>query len=135
MSYLNIEKSKKIETIGEKYYRTINGSKSECTYEEAYIMTNDFFYTQSKPDMDYHYGAMYYGDLIKESAAKQQNFVTIDQEKQTYEYKVPGMVEGKIIAKLNYIVNDLGMLLSLDDTLSDINNPDIYARTTIEVTY
>jgi len=128
-------KNKKVETIDNKYVLTYNGVTSEISYSEAYNITNSFFYNKYNQSTDYHYDGMYYGDIIKESALKQQDFVTIDKEKQLYTYNVPGVLEGNIVCEINYSVNQLGMLVNLKDKLYDKNNEEIYIVQTITVTY
>lgn len=116
-----------------------NGGVNELSYDAAFNKTNRFFYSDYYEQSNHHYGAMYYGDILKSEAAKLQDFITISDNKEILTYNIDGFKSdsqvGTAIMKINYSVNKLGMLLSLVDEGHIENNDTSYFRETIEATY
>lgn len=133
---LDEEYTVKITTEEGKYIHDNNGVKSEISYSAAKEETYRFFYSSYYPNTDHHYGGMYYGDMIKSEAYKQQSFVTISEDKTTYTYKVDGFKDSSgVVTKINYSVNRLGMLISLSDSGYKDGDSSTYFDETITVTY
>lgn len=106
----------------DKYFYTINNEKYEKTIDECLDIIEDFFFEETMTDY-YHYNGNYYGDLVLETCRYNQDFVTIDQEKELYilSYTREGdsgvEIDGQNVNKhyyleQNYSVNKLGMLVS-----------------------
>lgn len=119
------------------YIYTKGDTRSVLSYDGAYLYTNRFFYSEYYQQTNRYNGAMYYGDMIKDEAIKQQNFVTIDQINKTYRYKIDKVkAEGsKVVTSIDYAVNELGMLLYLIDSAYSESDPNTYYNETITVEY
>ena len=115
----------------DKYFYIVNNEKFERTIDECIDIIEKFFFEETMTDY-YHYNGNYYGDLVLETCRYNQEFVTIDQEKEIYilSYSREGEedveVEGGKVKKhylvsQEYSVNKLGMLVEnhLDYRLGD----------------
>ena len=80
---------------------------------------------------------MYYGDTIKASVSKQQDFVTISEDKEVYQYKIDKFKEqnSDVVTSIDYKVNKIGMLISLANSGYSISDPTTYYNETITVEY
>jgi len=122
---------------GDVYKYTKGENTSDLTYETAYAYTARFFYSEYYSQTKRYNGAMYYGDMIKDEAIKQQNFVTIDKEARIYRYKIDKVKSSgsDVITSIDYSVNELGMLLGLVDSAYSESDPTTYYNEKITVEY
>lgn len=124
-----------ITTVEGIYIYDNRGEISEISYDKAYEVTSRFFYSEYYPESNHHYGAMYYGDILKSEAYKQQQFVTISEDKSIYQYKVDGFKENGVVISMDYQVNNIGMLISLKDEGYSETDPTTYFKETIITEY
>lgn len=99
--------------IDEKIY--LSSSKDglkEINEEKALEIISSFFYIKSEYQNNYHTGAMYYGDLVKEVAYDVQDLITIDLDNNLYIYEYKDYVSEGANSSQKYIVDRYGMLVS-----------------------
>lgn len=122
---------------GEKFTYKKGEEVREISYDTAYTYTSRFFYSEFYSQTKRYNGAMYYGDMIKDEAIKQQDFVTIDKEARIYRYKIDKVKSqgSDVVTSIDYSVNELGMLLSLVDSAYSESDPTTYYNETIVVEY
>lgn len=126
-----------IETINGEYFLKHNGNSQKTTYTLAKDTTKRFFYSEYYKETDRYFGGMYYGDTIKASVYKQQDLVTISEDKEVYQYKIDKFKEqnGDVVTSINYKVNKIGMLISLCNSGYSISDSTTYYTETITVEY
>ena len=134
---LNEDYVEEIVTKDGVYTYTKGEESRELTYDVAYDMTKRFFFSEYYTKTDRYNGAMYYGDMVKDEAYKQQEFVTIDKENGIYRYKIDKVKQqgDNIVMSIDYSINKLGMLLSLADSGYSEDDPTTYYSETITVEY
>lgn len=123
-----------IATIDSKYIYT--DSKGESEYNLTQVLEkidNRFFYKEIQLDGTYHYGGMYYGDVVREMAPKYQNTMSVDENgtlKLAYDYV---QKDGNATLNVTQIlhVSSIGMLIDQNVTKS---NGTITVYDTIQVT-
>lgn len=125
----------KITTVDGKYIYDNRGVISELTYNEAFNKTDLFFYLNYYPDTGHHDGGMYYGDIIKAEAYKQQQFITINESKTELRYYVKNVKTENATITMDFAVNTLGMYVYVDDSGASDTNPNTYFHETITVEY
>ncbi len=103
--------SESIVTEDNKYIHSFNGEEEEYTKDECISLISTYFY-RSTPVEGFHDYGMYSGDYINGIAYTFQDYIKIDQEKKTLEFKI--LVEdSEKSAKINHEmkVDETGMLL------------------------
>lgn len=126
-----------ITKVGDTFVYKKGEMSHEMSYQTAYTYTNRFFYSEYYSQTKRYNGAMYYGDMIKDEAIKQQDFVSIDQEARIYRYKIDKVKSqgSDVVTSIDYSVNHLGMLLSLVDSAYSESDPTTYYNEVITVSY
>lgn len=122
-----------VTTIEGKYIYRHKGVDSEITYQEAYDKTNLFFYLNYYPDTGHHDGGMYYGDIVKAEAGKQQQFLTVNESKTELRYYVENVKTNDSVITMDWAVDTLGMFIYVKDGGYSTKDPTTYFNETITV--
>ena len=115
------------------YFFETNKEPIEYSTEDVEKLIIEFFYTKTMYEGTYHCNAMYYGDLVLETARDFQEFVTIDADNSLYVFYhlTKGRVEGKASSvEQYYSVNKLGMLVK---NISNQSKGEDYIKQEINV--
>ena len=118
-----------IETIDSKYIYTVDSEAKEIDINEAKKVIDVFFYEYE--EYEYHNYGVYYGDIVIDQAYDFQNYITIDENKESCKIEYQMSITKEYTVNQKVIVDKSGMLKSNEFALTKNDGSDSSTQTII----